>query len=215
MIPIYEERPRGERGYSYAEFRERFLEICAEHRNAGRALAFAFLMFDVDSPEVIKMLRDADYWGALHKISGKYLSVFTLVAHQPRESHRVENRMMVAVGPAAADPGMKIQLILRSYFGIDEKLKLPAMLFFAVAKGRVSGYSLIQLEAGGVEATFNEIRGLLQDTAAVLAKLKPGTRALDAVKNRLRRRKAVKLISDGTKFLDNVKDIAGLATMLG
>lgn len=215
MVPIFEEKPQGEIGYDFPEFQKRFLEICAEHRASGRALAFAFLLFDVDSPEIIKMLRDQDYWRALDQISGRYLSVFTLMTHQPQSDHRSEFRGLTRVGPVS-DPGMKLQLMLNSYFGLESKVDLPAILLFQVEGDKVSGYCLLQLRADAIEPAFNEIREVLRELADALSKASSrghsDSRAFfEAVKRRLCRRKAIRFVKDGLKVLSELKDIAGLA----
>lgn len=218
MVPIFEQKPDGEHGYSFPHFEERFLSICEEHRATGRALAFAILLFDVDSPEMIKMLRDPDYWSALDRVSGSCLSVFTLLTHQPKSSHDLEVRGLAGVGPVH-DPGMKLQLILRSYFGGSEAVRLPSVLLFQVDRQTVSGYCFAQLRADGVEPIFNEVRALIRDVAEALA-ASMGQGAGDpeelfaAVKRRLLKRSAIQFLRDGKKVFDNVKDIVNLAGML-
>jgi hypothetical protein len=218
MVPIFEETPDGAAGYNFPEFQQRFLEICAEHRTSGRALAFAFLLFDVDSPEIIKMLRDPDYWRALDQISGSYLSVFTLITHQPQSSHQHEVRSLAGVGPVQ-DPGAKLQLILNSYFGLNEALRLPAVLLFQTEQQAVSGYCLAQLHANGIEPVFDEIRALLRDVAEALGtSISRGSvdsgELFKAIKNRLMKRRAIQFVKDGKKVFDNVRDIASLAGMV-
>jgi len=214
VVPIFEERPDGPVGYRFNEFRERFMAICAEHRTAGRALAFAFLLFDIDTPELIKVLRDPDYWRALDRVSGSYLSVFTLVGHQPRSDHQTERRNLTGIGPVS-DPGARLQLILNSYFGLQTTVDLPALVLFQVEEGRVSGASFIQLQAGSVEATFNEIRELLRDVVDALATSgqkghSDAGAAFEAIRARLRKRKVVRYLKVGAKTIWELKDIASL-----
>jgi len=215
VIPVFEQKATGSVGYSFPEFQARFLDICAEHRASGRALAFAFLLLDVDTPEFIKMLRDPDYWRALDQLAGRYLSVFSLMTHQPQSEYKRESREMAAIGPVA-DPGMKVQLILNSYFGLDGKVDLPAVLLFQVAENKVSGYCLLQLRADTIEPAFNEVRDILRDLADALEKTETAGRSdpqasFDAIKNRLRKRKAVRVAKNGLKVLSELKDVLGLA----
>ena len=53
------------------DFSDGVIELCEKHREKGRALAFAFLIYDFCNPQIIKVLEDADYWNALNTISGK------------------------------------------------------------------------------------------------------------------------------------------------
>lgn len=218
MVPIFEQTPDGEHGYSFPNFEERFLSICEEHREAGRALAFAILLFDVDSPEMIKMLRDPDYWSALDRVSGSCLSVFTLLTSQPRSSHDLEFRGLAGVGPVH-DPGMKLQLILRSYFGVSETVRFPSVLLFQVDRQAVSGYCFVQLRSDSVETIFNEVRALIRDVAeALAASMGQGAgeseELFTAIKRRLLKRSTVQFLKDGKKVFDNVKDIVSLAGLL-
>ncbi len=215
VIPIFEQKPTGSIGYSFPEFQKRFLNICAEHRSSGRALAFAFLLIDVDTPEFMKMLRDPDYWRALDHVAGRYLSVFTLMTRQPRFDHKRESRQLTGVGPVR-DPGMKVQVILKSYFGLDGTIDLPAVLLFQVDEEKVSGYCLVQLRADAVEPAFNEVRELLRDLADAVGKsdskgASDPQKLFDAIKTRLRKRKAVRVVKGGLKVLSELKDVVGLA----
>lgn len=217
MVPIFEERPDGSRGYDFAQFNERFAEICAEHRKQGRALAFAFLLFDVDTPEFTKALRDEDYWRALDSVSGSYLSVFTLVTHQPR-AWGLEPRSPSGIGPVT-NPGHKIQLVLSRHFRLNEGLTLPAALLFQVNEGAVTGSCLVQLKATAIETAFTEVRELLRDVVHALANSggaghSQAGAAFDAVKSRLRKRTLVRYVKDGAKVLWQLKDIAGLPASL-
>ena len=215
MIPIYEEKADGAAGYTFREFRNRFLQICAEHQRDGRALAFAFLLFDVDSPELLKMLRDSDYWHALDQVSGRFLSVFTLLARAPKSDYRQERRGMSGVGPVH-DPGMKVQLMLNTYFGLDGKIDFPAILLFQVEDGKLSGYCIVQLVANSVEGTFSEVRELLRDLTDALSSAGAKGRtdpqsSFEAIQSRIRKRKVVRVVKNGLKVLSELKDIAGLA----
>lgn len=78
LVPISLEGVQRHEAYGANEFQERFLEGRAEHRDSGRALAFAFLLYDLRHPEVLKLLRGSDYWPALDSLSGEYQVVFSL-----------------------------------------------------------------------------------------------------------------------------------------
>ena len=117
------------------------------------------------------------------------------------------------------DPGMKLQLILNSYFGLENRVNLPAVLLFQVAEDKVSWYSFVQLRAGTVESTFGEIRDLLRDLADALSKADPGSMnvvtSVEAIENRLLRRKTVAFFKTGKKLLEGVKELSDFTGMLG
>ena len=66
MIPIVR-HSRGEdnKSYSFDSFEQEFHHICEAHRSQGRAMAFAFILYDKNSPEIKKVLNDPDYWDSL------------------------------------------------------------------------------------------------------------------------------------------------------
>lgn len=96
MIPIYLHDKSGHDSYFYDEFESDFLRICETHREEGRALAFAFILYDFTSPQVAKVLRDQDYWNALDQLSGKYLTVFSF--HTRPASKRVSPMKIAGFG---------------------------------------------------------------------------------------------------------------------
>jgi hypothetical protein len=57
-------------------FSQSIIDVCEKHRNDKRALAFAFILYDFENPQIFKILNDRNYWNALHIISGKYLSIY-------------------------------------------------------------------------------------------------------------------------------------------
>jgi hypothetical protein len=195
MVPVFEQTTSGPIGYGYPEFRERFVSICAEHLAEGRALAFAFLLFDEDTPEIAKVLRDPEYWRALDEVAGRYLSVFTLVGTQP---------------------GPKLQTLFSNYFGTEGIASLPAILLFQVDSNKVSQYCFVQLQGEGIEPAFNEIRALLRDVVDALAKSGPeghmnAGQAFDAVKSRLRKRTGVRYVRQGVAMVKSIVELLGLA----
>src|SRR3954468_18739092 len=79
MIPLFESVPAGAPGYRLAEFQQRLTQICQDHQNKGRALAFALICYREQDVALQKVLNDHGYWNALDETSDHYLSVF---AHQ-------------------------------------------------------------------------------------------------------------------------------------
>ena len=63
---------------SFNSFKDKMIEICNSHREKNKALAFAFILYDFENPQISKVLNDEEYWLALNKISGEYLSVFSI-----------------------------------------------------------------------------------------------------------------------------------------
>ena len=204
--------------YEADEFEARFLEICEEHRRSGRALAFAFLLYDVRNAEMLKVLRDSDYWRALDHLSGAYLTVFSFQAVEPQEDYAVERRGMSGI-TGAADLGMKNQLILRSYFPLEGHLSLPALLFFQVEGGEIVNYYLWQLTQQRVEDAFIELREAIGIAVKAVEQVAEENRGnaheiFNLIEQRLKARRLKLRILKGVRALKEVRDAGSLVTML-
>ena len=57
-------------------FGRSIIDLCEKHRKEKRALAFAFVLYDFENPQILKILNDEIYWNALNSISGQYLSIY-------------------------------------------------------------------------------------------------------------------------------------------
>jgi hypothetical protein len=76
MYTIYQHSNR--KGHDFNSFKEDMIKICNSHRKNGKALAFAFILYDFDNATLRKVLNDQYYWDELDHISGKYLTVFSI-----------------------------------------------------------------------------------------------------------------------------------------
>jgi hypothetical protein len=165
MIDIYLNSENTE--YSFESFHERFLEICKEHKNEGRALAFAFILYDFRNPQIAKVLRDSDYWFSLHAISGEYLTVFSLNYNPSKENiQRLMREKMsgppttkwltgVDTNPFTLEENSNS--LIKKYFG-DIKVKFPSVLFFQIDNETVIDYTLIELDEKDIQQAFQELQ---------------------------------------------------------
>jgi hypothetical protein len=217
-ITLSKEGSRGPKEHAFEEFQEQLVKICEDHRGSGRAMLFAFILYDYRNAQLLKVLRDADYWRALDHLAGKSLTVFTIRAAEPLESYEIERRGMHGVdGPG--DPGMKYQLILRSYFGLRERLTLPAVLFFQVHDGEVVDHELWQLQQQRVEDAFVELRDAIGLVVTALEKVEDENRGnavelFNLVKRRIGEERTKVRILKGLKAIRAVKDITSFVHLL-
>src|SRR5258708_2496891 len=150
------------------------LEICNEHRAQARALAFAFILYDFENPQVSKILNDREYWLALNKISGKYLTVFSLNYQEPR-SHSSATRFLTAV-PTTTNPSEGTNALIQKYFGEDVQVKYPTILFFQVNSERVVDSLLVELAEEEIEPAFLELKEYIVSAVAALRLITPNNR---------------------------------------
>lgn len=148
------------------------LGLCEEHQSEGRALAFGFLFFDERNPHIRKMLNDHDYWLALDSISGKYLSIFYIVQNSYVfgqdliEAEDVERRGLFQLELEQIRP------MLKHYFAVEEKIKLPTVMFFQVRNGMITDYFWVELFEEKIEESFIELKSYISTAIQGLKSIK-------------------------------------------
>src|SRR5262249_39208067 len=161
MITIGQYTQAGFAGYRPEEFEAAFLEICGEHRTENRALLFAILLYDFRHPQVIKVLRDLDYWKSLDVLSGTSLSVFAF--HSPADTVSWSSSDL----PEFDEQARKV---LKTYFDIGDNPPMPSILFFQVAGDSVICHYLVKIRAATIEGAFCEINDILQEAVTAVEK---------------------------------------------
>src|SRR6185437_6834927 len=166
MWQITEHAQAGRRALSLDDFDRDFLAICEAHRAQGRALAFAFIIFDARSPHLRKALDDDAYWQALDALSGRQITVFSFLAYLHERSPEAPQRVMRAMFAVPANLVANPQDRLTELFPGLARAKLPAILFFQVADREVVGSTTVSLNAEIEPASaYNEVAAIL--TAAL------------------------------------------------
>jgi hypothetical protein len=148
------------------------LDVCADHQSSNRALTFGFLLYNVQNPQIIKVINDPDYWKALHATAGRYLSLFYVV--QPDEmfgkdlsdNDGIERRGLHEI------KGIQFIPILKQYFELDEQIDLPAILFFQVKDRMIVDYFIVKLDKHHIEDAYMELKQHLDIVVKALEKVK-------------------------------------------
>jgi hypothetical protein len=158
--------------HSVESFKERMIEICNEHREQGRALAFAFILYDFTNPHISQVLANNAYWQALNEISGSFLTVFSLHHQEPPAPNYnpniIHNMTMV---PTWSNPRDDTNSLIRKYLGEDISVTFPAILFFQVDGRSVIDSILIELNEDYIEPSFNEIRSHITNAVNALQRI--------------------------------------------
>src|SRR5690606_4642301 len=137
------------------------------HQNEDRALAFAFILYDFENPQISKILDDRHYWLSLNGISGRYLTVFSFhykpkIRKKKHPFSNSENRFDYLKDIAnTPDPSSDNNQLIAKYFGNLSNLKYPSVLFFQVHNGSVIDSELIQLDQSHIEDSFSELKGYI------------------------------------------------------
>lgn len=162
---------------STKDFSKGIIELCEKHRNERRALAFAFLLYDFQNPQIIKVLEDIDYWNALNAISGKYLSIYYIhtkernFAEDLKASNGIEKRGMHPIGGVVEID--TIVPMLKKYLALETNVKMPSILFFQVEGKLISDYFLIELFEETIEKSFIELKDYILEAVVSLKRINP------------------------------------------
>lgn len=161
MIPVFIHRQTVDQeiGYQYHEFEKDFLSICERHYRAKRALAFAFVLYDLQNATVAKVLADKHYWNALDRRSGKFLTIYHIDTSKP-EGKVVSRRF--------EDPFQPATTIVKKHVSDTSFGYLPALMFFQVAENKVVDSLYIKLKEQEVESAFTELASYVSSAVDAL-----------------------------------------------
>lgn len=179
MYTIYQNS--NDEGHSLKSFSDKMIQICNQHRKERRALAFAFILYDFENPQLRKILNDTEYWLALNQISGEYLTVFSLNYKEKRKS--VQNYKSELKGfqtltniPTNSNPSKGTNDLINKYFGNDIRVQYPAILFFQVDEDSVIDSLLVDLKEEMIEPAFLELKEYISSSVDALKEISPGNR---------------------------------------
>lgn len=184
-------------GHSLKSFEERMTEICDEHKHRKTALAFAFVIYDFNNPSMRKVLNDRDYWLALNKISGKFLTVFSLNYKEEQKKRKRSNpkfdgmQYLTSINTSEELTSATNRLITK-YFG-KANFSFPSVLFFQVNENEITDSLIVQLEEETVEQSFLELKNYIGTAVEALKLIKDENRGnYDVIFDRLAENVAAK-----------------------
>src|SRR5690606_22458679 len=146
---MYEIEIDSEGGVSLEEFNVYLMRICAEHKDAGKALAFAFLVYDFENHTISQILHNEDLWLSLHHLSGEYLTIFYINAtddsfakiqkakkktrrppRKPSKAKRGQIGYMYGMSLSSDASLFAASSQLREIFEVNDYIRLPFVTFF-------------------------------------------------------------------------------------
>lgn len=203
MVPIFQTVPTGAPGYGADEFEKKLTSICEKHRKAGRALAFALIIYRKEDAPLQKVLNDQDYWSALHSLSGHHLTVF---------AHHREYLPNFWEQPAL-DVERRGKRVLDEYFPTSPEP--PGILFFQVADKAVVGHCFVRLKADKAEEAFMGLRDVIGTAVERLRLVAPENRdnareIFAQVKWALQQRGLLVWISEAADKATKIKELVSL-----
>jgi hypothetical protein len=188
MIPIVINENQQFDDESFNDF---LIQICRQHKCEGRALAFAFIVFDFENHTITDILEKKNYWNTLDKISGKTLSIFYInsqdsyykqrqeqiyrdeLQQQDRNSRSGTISFLVPITrkPTPIDNAIGF---INSEFELDENIKTPFVLFFQIDNDdNISDSFFVGLQQDRLEEAFLELKGHIKNAVESLDKVLP------------------------------------------
>lgn len=179
--------PNG-KGFDEEDFKNYLLGICRQHKNAGRALAFAFIVYDFDDNTIPQIIENEKYWTSLDKISGHYLSVFyvnTQNSYYKRRQREIYQEEL-AKKRRASEKGYFQEMLpifmkntpleksiefLKKEFQLEDKIKNPFVLFFQTDGEDILDCFVIMLKEEKLEDAFLELKTQIKNAVDSLAKV--------------------------------------------
>lgn len=162
MVPIFEQGEGQGIGLSFDRFLKRFISICEEHLDNGRAKSFAFILYDFSDKQIKdEILKKQGGFAQLDRLSGKDLSIFYL--------HSDNEDLLNAFNE-----------IFLGAFEIKSEFKLPFVLFFNVIDSEVEDIKVVELEQTDLLFAFKELYDIIENYVDLIknkktAKIKPTT----------------------------------------
>ena len=168
MHPVYTKD-----NFNHEIFHHDILKTCLRHKNDGRALAFAFIVYDYKSPAIQKILQDGYYFNTLNKTSGKYLTIFYLLPDDKEEGDRIQPIQWITSLSVTSKGFDDYNDFFNDNFETGYGSKPPYILFFQIEGDEISDYFAVFLKEKKFEETFIEIQTQIESAANCLAKINP------------------------------------------
>lgn len=223
MFTIYHNSK--DEGHNFHSFKNKMIEICNQHKNENRALAFAFILYDFENPHLWKVLNDYKYWIALNEISGKYITVFSLNYKKKVKKklktgldNKVDMQYLTRVS-VNENLSQNTNELISKYFGSDFIIKYPAILFFQVNDNNVVDSLLIELKEDKIEDSFLELKEYFKSSVKALQRITPEnknnyTEIFDQLEGNIESTRYIKKVNRSIKnsgtFLGLISSIKGL-----
>lgn len=115
------------------------LQLITHYRSCGDIHdVFGIILYTVEHPYIVKILRDDDFWKALDAKSGKRWVIFSIRPEKGKTVMQLPKpipgliQMLVAI-PEWREPAHNVELL--SLLGLDDTQELPILLVFAQPTG--------------------------------------------------------------------------------
>ncbi len=179
-----------------------------EIQNSTEIKTFGIILYNDTNANIIKLLRDNDYWKALDVASGEKFIVFSI---KPKEGHmglpEMPNGMFGMMVPIWKEPKYNNELL--QLFDIESTQNLPRLFVFT----QVDEYLLFQsvkINETNIDTAFKELKKIFLNintlTETIHAKdYEHEAQVHDKIAFILKKYNAYKIVSSSDGFYGSVK----------
>jgi hypothetical protein len=183
------------------------------HNSKRKNKYFAFLLYDLTNANIIKILKDIDFYNAIDKISNKNLIIYTFHIPEIRETSHRNYSLLNQIVNLKTDNLDRINSFVKKLFDI-ENYKTPFLVFFNVKDGRISDSFAIELKEVKLQESFEELRNALISIMETLSKglnlSKEDEILFKSIERKVTYLKVYRSIKVGSKYVDNIISIFSL-----
>jgi hypothetical protein len=140
---------------SYSSFLKLLKESASNAYENKQIFCNCLLIFDETHPEMVKLLRDREYYASLNSVSGRWINVF----HAGVKIGNKEPRLLL---DHRESQYREIIQNLRSEFLENQNPKNPLVFFFYVKNDEIAETIVFKISDGSTQEMYQELRQLLE-----------------------------------------------------
>lgn len=130
---------------------------------------FGFIMYTEENPNIIKLLKDDDYWNALDSVSGEKFYVFAVKPKKgSREFPTMSDGMIGMMVQIWKEPKDNVKLL--EIFEIESTEKLPLFFIFTKVGPYLLKYS-VKINEKNVDEALSQLKELFSKIRTVSEKI--------------------------------------------
>lgn len=179
--------------------------ILEKQEEYDAANLFGFIAFTSSSANIVKVLRDEDYWSSFDEDSKGWLIFSVKPLERPIFPEPPPGPIYEMV-PVWKEPNANKEFI--KFFELESTRELPLFIIFAIVEGEIQKFPF-RIDDSTVDAAYDSIRNIIKDVTAALNGIETQYLKTSNVLGVIER--GVKWPRDNKASLERLKPILGLA----
>lgn len=166
----------GEEGLVSSVLKQIETRIYNKDTNIG-ALAFAFLVYDFDNPEIRQIISKNHYLEALDYISGDLLDIFYINSNYiSSQSEKAEKSNVTFIQLSMHEIQSSKHLSPREFAKElinKDTIPSPSIIFFKADSDMVKEFVIYSIDKPNFEGSFLELKNIIHKSVSVLSAIEP------------------------------------------